>query len=196
MNAYFSAYHDHRKSLDLVLKLQQEIDSDTFTSDKLNHNHSNNVKHRRVVDMASRNHRNISKADEEIEKFEKEFVWPLETSFDDSGYDPGSIVGDMDSEVNDPPTNQDLQNGRESIKDFDQVFQYENISVISSSQVNSSPYIQQRLPSPTISLSTASDCDSGSFSRCSTPYTLSNRNTAQAKLVSTPRTKIDSNLLL
>ena len=103
-------------------------------------------------------------------------MWPLETSFDD----PGSIVGDADSVVNNPSTNQDSQNSRGNIMDFNQVFQYENISVRLSSKVNSSLNIQHRVSSP----STESDCDSGSYSLCSAPGNLSDRNTAQAKLLS------------
>ena len=132
------------------MKQQQEADSVSFPSDSLKYNQNDYLKHRRVEDVARINDRSISEADEEIEKFEKQFVCKLETSFDDSGYDPGSIVGDTDSVVNVPPTKKDSQNSRGNIEDFNQVFQYENISVRLSSQVNSSPYIKYRVSSPSM----------------------------------------------
>ena len=60
------------------------MDSNTVPSDNLKHNQNDNVRQRGVLDMTTKNYRNKSKVDEEIEKFEKQFVWPLETSFDDS----------------------------------------------------------------------------------------------------------------
>jgi hypothetical protein len=69
LNTSCSAQHNHRKSLDFELKQQQETDSDSFARDSLTSNQNNYVRHRRVLDMATRNDRNISKADEEIEKF-------------------------------------------------------------------------------------------------------------------------------
>ena len=160
------------------------MDSNTVPSDNLKHNQNDNVRQRGVLDMTTKNYRNKSKVDEEIEKFEKQFVWPVETSFDDSGYDPGSIMGDTDSVVNEPASNQDIQNGRGNMEEFNQVLQYENISVRVSPQLNFSPYIQHRVSSPSISLSTDSDCDSGANSLSSSPQNHSDRNTAQAELMS------------
>ena len=55
------------------------------------------------------NEKFISKAEQEIETFEKLFVFPLETSFDDSGCDPGSVVDELESFCIEPDLELDIR---------------------------------------------------------------------------------------
>ena len=108
-----------------------------------------------------------SKAEEEIETFEKLFLFPLETSFDDSGYDPGSVADEMESR--EFSNDEDCTKEEEINVESDQKFNNSNSK--NSKQENSVAFSKVNVSSPPLSTTTESDCDSGAFSRSSTPAT-------------------------
>ena len=130
----------------------------------------------------------ISKAEEEIEKFERKFLWPLETSFDDSGCDLGSVIDDKDNYNLEPLTDRDIYQEEELPKDSETVENYnpEYPDTVITPPLGMFPVQHQRVLSPSVSIATStdSDCDSGAFSRCSTPAVPSDKNCVKAPLQS------------
>ena len=107
----------------------------------------------------------MSRAEEEIEAFEKLFLFPLETSFDDSGYDPGSVVDEKECKEEGINDEKSIQK-----KEKKEKYQHTNNGEISSTS-NALSFSPIRASPPLLPTSSDSDCDSGAFSRSSTPTT-------------------------
>ena len=122
--------------------------------------------------------RSLSAKLKEIKTFEKLFVFPLETSFDDSGCDPGSAMDELESFCIGPDHNINIRKVKVEEK------QQEPFLRRLSPMKRTSPYRQRILPASTLSHSPESDCDSGSFSRSSSPAISSNPNRAKSSLKS------------